>query len=1010
MGGKMDLPKISVIIPVYNTEKFLTKCIDSVLRQTYPNIEIVIVNDASPDGSEKIILDYQKKNSNIVYLKHEKNKGLFVARLTGIKACSGDYVAFLDSDDSISSDYYRKMLRTLESKNADICLADFVWEYEDGSMKYIPAQELRNVDIEFDNKQILDKYFKGHAYDFIWQVVWNKLIKRSVIEKALPYIEKFASTCDRLIMLEDVAYSSIFYMFANKVVNCHNVYYHYYTHSGQSINTNSKEKFIKNLTDTNKVLCYVKELLVSKSKFEDCEEEYIKFRDNILASYYIMSKGFINGEKLFIEITGLKDFDKKECCFVGREQALDFDKNAYNQYEKMVQAICSKKTKVVSFDIFDTLLLRSTLNPTDIFYLVGYKCKNDLSSSFACRYQDIRQNSEYFARVKSKNPEITFDEIFDYMEKDYHMSPQLTEKLKTTELEVEFNCSLPRKTGMDLYDIAMINSKKVVYTSDMYLSKQFIYSLLHKAGYSKENQLFVSNEYMKTKDVGKLFKEVASKLKVSTNAIVHIGDNIHADVKQAQGAGVNGFHLPNVSKLFVDRLFSKLFNSNITNIEINNNIYIGLRQMFATVANELFDFPFTGNESELNGSTKYLGYYAVGMELFAFINWIIQNTRKCGCLHFVSRDGYIPQLAFEIIKKSLLEIEKLPNSNYLFMSRKALYPLSISSPQDLFTSYAQLNIFNHSVEKLLNYFPDFCIKDDGVKKLTKEQKSHKFIDFNDLYKNIHLVADCLDFKMIEKYHSQNREYILSQIHKNDVLVDIGYNGRGEVILSSLLGFPIDSFYLHGNADTLYMNMDKVGAKNQCFFNYKPVVTGELRELFFMKTDQSFLGYDFNSDGKPTLRFDKQKEYKEYELSVINAIQYNELKFVRDLMENNKNNIEVLRMYPREVAALPLEKYLHSPEYIDVQIFKGFMFEDSIGMGNVDVIQSWEFQRTVNHMIGTVMSAPTTRMSRYRLLAEILLPSGTRRRKFANGCARVFIPRGSRRRAFVKKLLLKNKRK
>lgn len=86
----MDNPLIQVIIPVYNTEKYLSKCIESVLRQSYQNIELILVNDASTDNSEEIILAYKKQHENIYYLKHEKNGGLFAARLTGIRHCLAD--------------------------------------------------------------------------------------------------------------------------------------------------------------------------------------------------------------------------------------------------------------------------------------------------------------------------------------------------------------------------------------------------------------------------------------------------------------------------------------------------------------------------------------------------------------------------------------------------------------------------------------------------------------------------------------------------------------------------------------------------------------------------------------------------------------------------------------------------------------------------------------------------------------------------------------------------------
>ena len=92
---------ISVIIPVYNTEKYIKRCLESVVNQSFKNIEIVIVDDCSPDNSHSIIESYQKNDSRIKYIKHPHNKGLLWARITGIRNATGKYILHLDADDAI---------------------------------------------------------------------------------------------------------------------------------------------------------------------------------------------------------------------------------------------------------------------------------------------------------------------------------------------------------------------------------------------------------------------------------------------------------------------------------------------------------------------------------------------------------------------------------------------------------------------------------------------------------------------------------------------------------------------------------------------------------------------------------------------------------------------------------------------------------------------------------------------------------------------------------------------
>jgi glycosyltransferase involved in cell wall biosynthesis len=116
----MNSPKVSIIIPVYNTEQYLRKCLDSVVNQTMKEIEIIIINDCTPDNSERIILEYQKSDNRIVYIKHEKNLGLGGARNTGINVARGEYQWHIDSDDFIDINACNILYRTAKKYKVEI--------------------------------------------------------------------------------------------------------------------------------------------------------------------------------------------------------------------------------------------------------------------------------------------------------------------------------------------------------------------------------------------------------------------------------------------------------------------------------------------------------------------------------------------------------------------------------------------------------------------------------------------------------------------------------------------------------------------------------------------------------------------------------------------------------------------------------------------------------------------------------------------------------------------------
>ena len=123
-------PLVSVIVPVYKTEKFIHRCIDSVLNQTYSNWEMILVDDGSPDACGQICDSYAEKDGRI-HVIHQENQGLSAARNAGIKICKGEWIYFLDSDDFIVEDALEKMIFFSKSGTYDIIMAGFSIIYAD---------------------------------------------------------------------------------------------------------------------------------------------------------------------------------------------------------------------------------------------------------------------------------------------------------------------------------------------------------------------------------------------------------------------------------------------------------------------------------------------------------------------------------------------------------------------------------------------------------------------------------------------------------------------------------------------------------------------------------------------------------------------------------------------------------------------------------------------------------------------------------------------------------------
>ena len=172
----MEKDKISVVVPIYNVEKFLPACVDSILAQTYQNLEVILVDDGSPDGCPAICDEYAKKDSRIKVI-HKPNGGLSDARNAGIDIATGKYIAFVDSDDCCVPTMYEKLHNIIEKEKADIAICGFSRIDEDG--KAISGGWSRQFGV-FGNENSADPLFTSKNVGII--VAWNKLYNRNIFE------------------------------------------------------------------------------------------------------------------------------------------------------------------------------------------------------------------------------------------------------------------------------------------------------------------------------------------------------------------------------------------------------------------------------------------------------------------------------------------------------------------------------------------------------------------------------------------------------------------------------------------------------------------------------------------------------------------------------------------------------------------------------------------------------------------------------------------------------------
>lgn len=269
--------KLSIIISVYNTEKYVEKCIDSIVNQTYKNIEIIIIDDGSTDNSRKLLLKYQK-NKNVKLILNDENHGLAYSRNIGMETATGDYLGFIDSDDFIAPDYFEKLMSAIVDDNADVAICDFKLIYDDHEDISICCDGAVNA------KNIVNNGLAASCC--------NKVFKKDLITKYQFEVGKIN---------EDIAVVIPAIVHAKKITYVPNCYYNYY----QRNNSIQNSKFSIRRFDI------IEAVELTSERIEDVKnkEEYIDslvFNQIILLLYFVITKE----KKIFRRFKILRKFNK----------------------------------------------------------------------------------------------------------------------------------------------------------------------------------------------------------------------------------------------------------------------------------------------------------------------------------------------------------------------------------------------------------------------------------------------------------------------------------------------------------------------------------------------------------------------------------------------------------------------------------------------------------------------------------------------------------------------------
>ena len=209
--------KVSIVIPVYRAEKYMERCVDSVLAQTYENIEVILVEDGSPDRCGEICDAYAKKDARVKVI-HKENEGVSKARNTGLKEVTGEFVQFVDSDDALKPNMTELLVKNMAEQSGDLVICGF---YEE-NLNYSKVSKPGDEPGVYDQKKFLQNITKN-PYSFHYGVLWNKLFRTELLKEQVAFSQDmdfgedfifnlhYLKYAKRIVVIEEPLYSYVRY-------------------------------------------------------------------------------------------------------------------------------------------------------------------------------------------------------------------------------------------------------------------------------------------------------------------------------------------------------------------------------------------------------------------------------------------------------------------------------------------------------------------------------------------------------------------------------------------------------------------------------------------------------------------------------------------------------------------------------------------------------------------------------------------------------------------------------
>lgn len=980
-----DYPILSVIITCHNSEYYLQSAIESIRQQSLENIEIVVVNDAS-NGNFIAIQEKYKSDPQIVFIHNPENMGLFYSRLAGFKHSKGEYIAFCDADDMASFDFYRKLLDLAVRKEADMAIGDVALYEHDVTekdrenaellSKYMNQDILLNENLDLNGDDIFEFFMSQAGACYTLHVVWNKIYKRELFANCFKEYVDFLLQAHKITTCEDIAFSHLLWLKAKKVVNAHNIFYFYRRHdASETMRKRQKNDFLEDLRQLKAVFAFFKNNLVKYDLYERFQKNFQDWQALYCRYWWAHALKYDFAKSVKEELKQTFDQSRLDTPTRYDNYYLSLQTNLgkpFVVYEAIKRTICDKDIDIVSFDVFDTLIMRPLAKPDDVFHLMTQKANKILGNGQYLDFHQIRTEAEKecraFMAMQSPREDITIDDIYKYMGKMFVINEDALEKLKKLELETERHMALPRKLGKELYDLAVYKGKRIICISDMYLPGEFIETLLLQNGYDRHARLYVSSDCGLLKSTGNLYRYVAKKENIFyMPAWLHIGDNLQTDIQVASELKIWSGYLPNVQAaifgnlngFYTGSLLNTISSSNLGKFNLHLGLagFCGLRAMIGLAAAKLFDENVVAfnEDTDTNASPAYIGYFLLGMHLYALTDWLLKEKPRNGTIHFAGRDGYLPMQAARIMDPQAAV-------NYFHITRKSILPLLIgmnAHPLALSTFIRWDNITPAILWEPLAHI----LKTKSIEEFSAQIAAagfplyKKFLNLSQFVSFVaFLKTELVDQNILSIYMTKIKKEFAAKFKEGDLLFDIGYSGRTEELLANLLARTIASCYVHINNDRYHHRKSLHHFGSNIFYSHIPQMYCPLREMFFSECGPSCIGYNVDSNTIEPIFEDYKPNQKSKRL--FKQIHMHALQFIKDF-GNIFQNYKTSLYFSTDYASAPFEHFLHFPKPGDIEPFSNTIFEDDLfGGRSLNIVDEWQMVKQNWQQFDPGLSNPT----------------------------------------------------